>query len=58
MNHFVTCVRDDRQPLCTGADGRAVLEVLLAAYASAGQGRRVELPFATQAERPIDLWKR
>jgi myo-inositol 2-dehydrogenase/D-chiro-inositol 1-dehydrogenase len=58
MSHFVSCVRDDRQPLCTGEDGRAVLEVLCAAYASAGQGRRVELPFATQAHRPIDLWKR
>jgi predicted dehydrogenase len=57
MSHFVSCVRDDRQPLCTGEDGRAVLEVLFAAYASAGQGRRVDLPFATQAERPIDLWR-
>ena len=58
MSHFVSCVRDDRQPLCTGEDGRAVLEVIFAAYASAGQGRRIELPFATQAQRPIDLWKR
>jgi myo-inositol 2-dehydrogenase/D-chiro-inositol 1-dehydrogenase len=57
MNHFVSCVRDDSQPLCTGEDGRAVLEVLLAAYASAGQGRRVDLPFATRAQRPIDLWQ-
>jgi predicted dehydrogenase len=56
MNHFVSCVRDDRQPLSTGEDGRAVLEVLFAAYASAGQGRRVALPFNTQARRPIDLW--
>jgi predicted dehydrogenase len=57
MNHFVTCVRDDREPLCTGEDGRAVLEALFAAYASAGQGRRVDLPFATQAQRPIELWR-
>jgi predicted dehydrogenase len=53
----VECVRDDRKPLCTGEDGRAVLEVLFAAYASAGEGRRVELPFRTDARRPIDLWK-
>jgi predicted dehydrogenase len=58
MAHFVGCVRDDRQPLCTGEDGRAVLEVLFAAYASAGEGRRIDLPFATQARRPIDLWKK
>jgi myo-inositol 2-dehydrogenase / D-chiro-inositol 1-dehydrogenase len=57
MAHFVGCVRDDRQPLCTGEDGRAVLEVLFAAYASAGQGRRIDLPFTTTAERPIDLWR-
>jgi predicted dehydrogenase len=58
MAHFVGCVRDDRQPLCTGEDGRAVLEVLFAAYSSAGEGRRIDLPFATQAQRPIDLWKK
>jgi hypothetical protein len=34
-----------------------VLEVLFAAYASAAEKRRVDLPFATRAERPIDLWK-
>jgi predicted dehydrogenase len=58
MRHFVECVRDDRRPLCTGEDGRAVLEVLFAAYASAGEGRRVAPPFRTDAHRPIDLWKR
>jgi myo-inositol 2-dehydrogenase / D-chiro-inositol 1-dehydrogenase len=58
MAHFVGCVRDDRAPLCTGEDGRAVLEALFAAYASAGQGRRIDLPFATDARRPIDLWKK
>ena len=51
------CSRDDCQPLCTGEDGRAVLEVLFAAYASPGAGRRVALPFRTDAHRPIDLWK-
>jgi predicted dehydrogenase len=56
MAHFVDCVRNDKQPLCTGEDGRAVLEAICAAYASAREGRRIELPFATQAKRPIDLW--
>jgi predicted dehydrogenase len=58
MRHFVDCVREGRKPLCTGEDGRAVLEVLLAAYASAAEGRRVELPFPSRARRPIDLWKK
>jgi predicted dehydrogenase len=57
MRHFVDCVREDRQPLCTGEDGRAVLEALFAAYASAAEGRRIDLPFRTGAQRPIDLWK-
>ena len=57
MAHFVECVRDDRPPLVTGEDGRATLEIVLAAYASAGQGRKIELPFATDAKRPIDLWR-
>jgi predicted dehydrogenase len=55
--HFIACVRDDRPPLCTGEDGKAVLEVLFAAYASAAEGRRIALPFTTTAERPIDLWR-
>jgi predicted dehydrogenase len=57
MAHFVDCVRHDKQPLCTGEDGRAVLEAIFAAYASAGQVRRIDLPFATTATRPIDLWR-
>lgn len=58
MAHFVDCARDDRLPLCTGADGKAVLEVIFAAYASAAAGRRIDLPFPTQARRPIELWKK
>jgi len=56
MAHFVECVRDDKQPLVTGEDGRAVLEVIFAAYASAGSGKKITLPFKSDAERPIDLW--
>jgi predicted dehydrogenase len=55
--HFVDCVANDKPPLETGEDGRAVLEIILAAYASAGTGKRVELPFETKAKRPIELWK-
>lgn len=58
MAHFVDCVERDEQPLVTGADGRAVLEALFAAYESAGTGRKVNLPFSTDAAKPIDLWQR
>ncbi len=58
MAHFVDCVRLDQQPLVTGEDGRAVLEVLFAAYESAGAGRKVKLPFPSRAAKPYDLWGR
>jgi predicted dehydrogenase len=58
MAHFVDCVREDKPPLCTGEDGKAVLEAIFAAYASAGSGQRVDLPFKADAKRPIDLWQK
>ncbi|HWE40623.1 MAG TPA: Gfo/Idh/MocA family oxidoreductase [Isosphaeraceae bacterium] len=57
MQHFVDCVRDGRTPSEDGHDGRAVVEVIHALYASAAEGSRVALPFATDAARPIDHWK-
>jgi predicted dehydrogenase len=56
MAHFVDCVQNDRKPLVSGEDGRAVLEVIFAAYESARTGRRVLLPFETTARSPIELW--
>jgi myo-inositol 2-dehydrogenase / D-chiro-inositol 1-dehydrogenase len=56
MAHFVDCVQNDRDPLVSGEDGRAVLEVIFAAYESARTGRKVPLPFQATALRPIDLW--
>jgi predicted dehydrogenase len=57
MAHFVDCVQNDKPPLVTGDDGRAVLEAIFAAYESARTGRKVELPFKTDAKKPHDLWK-
>jgi len=57
MEHFVDCVRHDKEPLVTGEDGRAVMEIIFAAYESAGTGKKVELPFSTEAAKPWDLWK-
>ena len=56
MQHFVDCVQKDEQPLETGEDGRAVLEILFAAYESARTGRRVDLPFKTTAKSPHEQW--
>lgn len=58
MRHFARCVRGLETPIADGAMGRLVLEVLHAAYASAGLGRRVALPFRpTGIARPVDLWR-
>ena len=56
LKHFVDCVRNDKEPLVTGEDGRVVLEILYAAYASAGQGKKIMLPFKANVKKPIDLW--
>ncbi len=56
LRHFVECVREDRPPLVTGEDGRAVLEILMAAYQAARTGQKVTLPFVTKAAKPVDLW--
>ena len=58
MTHFVDCVKHDKQPLVTGEDARVVMETLFAAYESAGTGRKVGLPFKTDAAKPFDLWHR
>lgn len=61
--HFVNCVLGLEQPLETGKDGKAVLEIIFAAYESAGTGRKVALPFTPprapqerMGKRPIELW--
>lgn len=56
LQHFIACVRNDTTPITTGEDGRAVLEMLNAAYYSAGTGQKIQLPFRRTAAKPIDLW--
>jgi predicted dehydrogenase len=57
FEHFVDCVKNDKEPLVTGEDGKAVLEIIFAAYESAGTGKKVELPFNTEVDKPYKLWK-
>ncbi|MFB3829585.1 MAG: Gfo/Idh/MocA family protein [Bryobacteraceae bacterium] len=59
LRHFARCVRGKEQPQSTGEDGRAVMEAIYAGYASAGEGRKIPLPFRPAgAGKPIDLWLR
>lgn len=56
MRHFARAIRGLEAPMCTGEDGKTVLEAIYAGYASAGLGRKVFLPYEATAERPIDEW--
>jgi predicted dehydrogenase len=57
MAHFARCVRGKETPQVTGEDGRVVLEVIYAAYASAGQGRKIAMPYQARGlQKPIEGW--
>ncbi len=49
-------MREDKAPIVTGEDGRAVLEILMAAYHSARTGQKVPLPFRAKTKTPVHLW--
>jgi myo-inositol 2-dehydrogenase/D-chiro-inositol 1-dehydrogenase len=59
MAAFAACVLNDTPPPVSGEDGRAVLEIIFAAYASAALGKKIALPYTPPpeyAQRPIDIW--
>jgi len=60
LRHFARCAMGKEKPVETGADGRAVLEILYAAYHSAGEGRKIAFPYAPPpgVKKPIDLWRK
>src|SRR5689334_723804 len=58
MRHFARCVRGKETPISDGETGHVVQEILYAAYASAGLGKKISLPFRPKGiAKPIDLWK-
>ena len=44
LEHFCYCILHDVEPYCTGEDGRAVVEMVNAAYLSAWKNERIRLP--------------
>lgn len=55
--HFLECVQTGKQPIESGEDGFAILELIYAAYHSAATGRRVYLPFRPAGiPYAVDLW--
>ena len=58
MRHFARAIRGLEAPQATGEDGRAVLEAVYAAYASAGLGQKVSFPFQPTEKLPVYEWLR
>ena len=56
VRNFARAIRGLEAPVCTGEDGKIVLAAIYAAYASAGLGRKVFLPYEPTTKRPIDEW--
>lgn len=55
---FARAIREKRAPQENAEDGRAVLEIIWAAYASAAERRTIELPYAPPAKDlyPVSPW--
>jgi predicted dehydrogenase len=43
IQHFIVSVAEDKKPLVNGRDGKAALEVVIAAYESMKTGKRILL---------------
>jgi len=58
LTHVARCVRGKETPQSTGEDGLVVMQALYAGYASAGEGRKIALPYQPPpgVKKPIDLW--
>ena len=57
IRDFVEAVAFNREPLADAHLGREVVEVIYAAYQSAGEGRRIEWPYdPPKVKKPVDLW--
>jgi len=58
MRHFIRCVLGEDDLIESGEDGRATLEIIYAAYESAGTGKRVTWPYKPQNpdQVPVTPW--
>lgn len=58
LDDFARAIRSGIPPRESAADGRAVLEIIWAAYASAALGRTIELPYAPPegVTIPAQIW--
>jgi len=43
IKHFIDCIQDDKEPFVSGEEGRRLVEIMLAAYKSAKEGRVIDV---------------
>jgi predicted dehydrogenase len=60
MKDFIDCIRAGGTPRESGADGRAVLEIMIAGYLSAATGQKIKFPFSVPDpyKTPVEIWLR
>ncbi|MGH9431060.1 MAG: Gfo/Idh/MocA family protein [Terriglobia bacterium] len=58
MRHFVQSILDNKDPSENGDDGLATLEIIYAAYESAGQGKKITWPYKPKNPKdvPVNAW--
>jgi predicted dehydrogenase len=58
MQDFINCIRDGGTPVESGIDGKVVLEIMIAGYQSAAEGRKIPFPFKDPGgyKTPVELW--
>ena len=58
MQDFIDCIRNGGTPVESGEDGRVVLEIMIAGYISAAEGRKVEFPLKDPGgyRTPVEIW--
>ncbi|WP_417847230.1 Gfo/Idh/MocA family protein [Thalassoglobus sp.] len=49
---FVAAINENREPMIDGYEGRKSVEVILAIYQSSWEGKRIDLPLASDPVRP------
>jgi predicted dehydrogenase len=58
MADFIDCIRNGGAPRESGEDGKAILEIMIAGYLSAAQGKKIIFPFKDPGgyAAPVELW--
>jgi len=56
MRALIKAIKEHTRPACSGYDGRAALEIIMASYVSQRTGARAKLPLEDR-RHPLSVWK-